>query len=88
MVAGSVPKRRFCCVCKSLIAANATELVGSGRASATKRKEDYVFSSLISKKLTSTFLLSIVGVGDESGLSSRVQRLLHSQRFVNTIKGS
>ena len=43
LVAGSVPKRRFCCVCKSLIAANATELVGSGRASATKRKEDYVF---------------------------------------------
>lgn len=40
LVAGSVPKRRFCCVCKSLIAANATELVGSGRA-AEEEKEDY-----------------------------------------------
>ena len=47
----------------------------------------FLFFPKYEKNLTST-LLSIGGVGDESGLSSRVQRLLHSQRFVNTIKGS
>ena len=96
MVAGSVPNRRFCCVCKSLIAANATELVGSGRARAEATKESrkkkitfflFLFFRSTKKNLTST-LLSIGGVGDESGLSSWVQGLLHSQRFVNTIKGS